>query len=635
MQANGCPQHNGESEEATTSQQNGLCPAATNGEIFENNSKSAAMKALSRTDQDIVRLIGQHLRGLGLNQTVEHLIAESGCTLEHPSAAKFRAHVMEGSWEKADNDLSELKEMVESPQGTLKMKFLLLEQKYLEYLEDGRVLEALNCLRHELTPLKYNTERVHILSTYMMCSSPEDLRETASWEGKGSESRQKLIEKLQAFLPPSVMLPPRRLLTLLNQAIDQQRERCPFHNTRLDNDPAAICLLNDHVCSKDQFPAFTTQVLHDHCDEVWFCRFSPDGTKLATGSKDGSLLVWDVDLETHEIRTRKAFDNHSYGVAYIAWSPDSSHIIACGPDDCSELWIWNVNTGDLRQKVSQSPEDSLTSATWQPDSRKFITGGTRGQFYICDIDGTVLDNWEGVRVQCLVCQPDSKTVLAADTHHRIRGYNFDDLTDFHILQEDHPIMSFSVNDTGRLALLNVATQGVHLWDLKDRVLVRKFQGVTQGYYTIFSCFGGLNQDFIASGSEDHKVYIWHVKRDQPVVVLDGHTRTVNCVHWNPKCPSMLASASDDGTIRIWGPLSKVRQGKYAGSQGLCRAGENNMPETTLSELFENSRLWGLWQTRPRESKVSVDLEALFWPLWNFTTGIVVAEGGDSGRSTPV
>lgn len=44
-------------------------------------------------------------------------------------------------------------------------------------------------------------------------------------------------------------------------------------------------------------------------------------------------------------------------------------------------------------------------------------------------------------------------------------------------------------------------QGVHLWDLQDRTLVRKYQGVTQGFYTIHSCFGGLNEDFIASGSE--------------------------------------------------------------------------------------------------------------------------------------
>ena len=49
-----------------------------------------------------------------------------------------------------------------------------------------------------------------------------------------------------------------------------------------------------------------------------------------------------------------------------------------------------------------------------------------------DLDGNILDSWEGVRVQCLQCQKDNKTVLASDTHHRIRGYNFDELSDFHM-----------------------------------------------------------------------------------------------------------------------------------------------------------------------------------------------------------
>ena len=62
-------------------------------------------------------------------------------------------------------------------------------------------------------------------------------------------------------------------------------------------------------------------------------------------------------------------------------------------------------------------------------------------------------------------------------------------------------MTFSVNKANRLALLNVATQGVHLWDLDDKCLIRKFQGVWQGHFTIYSCFGGINEDFIASGSE--------------------------------------------------------------------------------------------------------------------------------------
>ena len=55
----------------------------------------------------------------------------------------------------------------------------------------------------------------------------------------------------------------------------------------------------------------------------------------------------------------------------------------------------------------------------------------------------VLDTWEGVRVQGLGCQKDNrdmllhfpednKTVLASYTHHRIRAYNFEELTDFDV-----------------------------------------------------------------------------------------------------------------------------------------------------------------------------------------------------------
>uniref|UniRef100_A0ACB8GAP4 WD repeat-containing protein 26 n=1 Tax=Sphaerodactylus townsendi TaxID=933632 RepID=A0ACB8GAP4_9SAUR len=72
-------------------------------------------KRLSQSDEDVIRLIGQHLHGLGLNQTVDLLMQESGCRLEHPSATKFRNHVMEGEWDKAENDLNELKPLVHSP----------------------------------------------------------------------------------------------------------------------------------------------------------------------------------------------------------------------------------------------------------------------------------------------------------------------------------------------------------------------------------------------------------------------------------------------------------------------------------------------------------------------------------------
>ena len=46
-----------------------------------------------------------------------------------------------------------------------------------------------------------------------------------------------------------------------------------------------------------------------------------------------------------------------------------------------------------------------------------------------DMDGNVLESWEGVRVNGIAALNDGKSILAADTHMRIRTYNFDDITD--------------------------------------------------------------------------------------------------------------------------------------------------------------------------------------------------------------
>ena len=34
-------------------------------------------------------------------------------------------------------------------------------------------------------------------------------------------------------------------------------------------------------------------------------------------------------------------------------------------------------------------------------------------------------------------------------------------------------------------------------------------------------------------------------------VEQAHTTDVNSVSWNPKQPGMLASCSDDGTVKVW------------------------------------------------------------------------------------
>lgn len=80
-------------------------------------------------------------------------------------------------------------------------------------------------------------------------------------EGKGSKSRSELMDKLQTFLPASVMLPPYRLGALLNQALELQTLRCQHHNTSQGVGLNDASLLVDHCCPKDNFPIHTIQVI--------------------------------------------------------------------------------------------------------------------------------------------------------------------------------------------------------------------------------------------------------------------------------------------------------------------------------------------------------------------------------------
>lgn len=59
--------------------------------------------------------------------------------------------------------------------------------------------------------------------------------------------------------------------------------------------PFIAALLFVFLHHRKQFPCYTQQILTEHCNEVWFCKFSNDGTKLATGSKDTTVIIWQVD----------------------------------------------------------------------------------------------------------------------------------------------------------------------------------------------------------------------------------------------------------------------------------------------------------------------------------------------------
>jgi hypothetical protein len=127
----------------------------------------------------------------------------------------------------------------------------------LELLEERKTKQALECLRNDIAPLNRDPSKLHKLSSFLMCSTPEDVRKKANWTGAKGKSRATLLKDLRgidtfgypyfpAFISPDILLPEHRLETLISQAIQLQETNCLYHNT-LDAD---VSLYQDHACSR-------------------------------------------------------------------------------------------------------------------------------------------------------------------------------------------------------------------------------------------------------------------------------------------------------------------------------------------------------------------------------------------------
>ncbi|KAJ3053232.1 hypothetical protein HK097_004741 [Rhizophlyctis rosea] len=509
-------------------------------------------KFRSARDQELVRLMVQSLQDLGLSESASTLQRESGYELESPTVSKFRAGVLSGNWSLVEGLLSSLDI---SSKNLKTVQYLIKQQKYLETLQTRDTKAALIILRQELMPLSTNRDRLHELA------SEHELKQLADWDGIEGSSREQLLNELQKYISSAVMIPTHRLDTLLDQALRYQKLGCLYHNV----EDSSLSLFIDHACNKHHFPSTTTHVFEEHADEVWFVSFSNNGLYLASASKDATAIIWDME----NYSSTYTLSGHTQAISYLAWSPDDS-LLLTGSND-QTLKLWNTSSGTQENSFIRH-SDTINSVAWLPDGERFISGSVDKHIYLWNVDGDVLYKWSGVRVMDLAITADGLGMVVI-SEKMIRLYDLDSKEEMASMSETDSITSVKIANDGRHALVNLSSQEIHLWDLIEHRMVRRYAGQKQGRFVIRSCFGGIDQNFVLSGSEDSHVYIWSREQNALLEVLPGHTGKeipimilhkscklmsmsdcvgcINCVAWNAQ-RNIFATASDDHTIRIWG-----------------------------------------------------------------------------------
>ena len=357
--------------------------------------------------------------------------------------------------------------------------------------------------------------------------------------------RDLILHRIQTFLPLHIMLPPKRLERLLDQAMRLQLSNCLYH---CRND-GAYTLLRDHNCNRNEFPKHCISVLKLHQDEVWSIQFSPDGRYLASASKDKHIILWRCDT-WESIHT---LAGHEDAVSFITWNPHGTMLASCG-NDCKVI-IWDTQLGTPIKFFSKHM-DIVTTCAFLPDGNHIISGSVDQSLLLWSLSsGKVIHKWSGHRVTDLAIHPSGNCFHAVCQERKIRTFDLKPASSYQessCITTLDSITSLSLSRDGKYCLVSLANQEIHVWDIVKKRLQQKFQGHAQTKYVVRSCFGGSDQNFIISGSEDGQVYIWHRRTSVLFLKLAGHQATVNAVAWRSCAEPMFASASDDGSIRIWG-----------------------------------------------------------------------------------
>jgi WD40 repeat protein len=132
----------------------------------------------------------------------------------------------------------------------------------------------------------------------------------------------------------------------------------------------------------------THMILSGHKALVRTLAFSPDGHRLASGSFDTTVKVWDVSPEQElrmqaglppSVQTSSGFDGR---VRAVAFSPDGERLAAGGMD--RRVRIWDTNTWK-ELLILRDPTSAIVGMAFSLDGRRLATGGDDSTIKLWDL----------------------------------------------------------------------------------------------------------------------------------------------------------------------------------------------------------------------------------------------------------
>lgn len=283
---------------------------------------------------------------------------------------------------------------------------------------------------------------------------------------------------------------------------------------------------------------YGSQVIQGNTRALSSVRISPDNTKIATGSWDGTLYV----LNPEDLLTTYTSGpgHHSEKVSGIDWK-DNDTIVSGGNEGTINIWKCEPNNKKLTviTSIPQAHESRITKTLFHPSGDNVISTSFDQTWKMWDVNRRI--------DTCLVQQ---------EGHSR-------------------EVMCGAFHPDGSLFVSGGLDSIARIWDLRSGRSIGILDGHIKGVYSTDWSPNGYQ---VATGGGDGNIKIWDIRRlDQSkkeLYLIPGHTKIVSDVRFyhrtgddllsspvtnedgeNPETldstGTFLVSSSFTGDVKVW------------------------------------------------------------------------------------
>ncbi|MFO7539731.1 MAG: protein kinase [Chloroflexota bacterium] len=303
-----------------------------------------------------------------------------------------------------------------------------------------------------------------------------------------------------------------------------------------------------------------------HTGLVYSLVFSSDGQRLASSGAEGVAILWDLDSGEPLF----TFPGVVLWSHQIAFSPDGALLAVpeLGEGEAASegvMNLWDTTSGARQLTVGPG----MGAFEFSPDGAYLATGAAGNRTIIWDLAASLAAG-TGQPAATLtghtnavfdgVFSPDGSLIATTSADGTARVW--DPRTGqewFKLAGHTGDVWGPIFSPDGR-RLLTIARDGVRIWDVSipgnEEVMVLAGPGGA-GYTPTALSSDGL---YLALGSVSGLTHLHDAATGELLAVLSGHSRGIRRLAFSPD-GQQLATASHDGTVRVWDVAASLVAGQ--------------------------------------------------------------------------